>query len=90
MTQSITITDPDEIREGDKLVRSGLACQEVYTVEERDVIDYDDGTIGVEARRQGHSYSRFISYETIHTYNVERPVSNLTEDEIEAIREQHA
>ena len=87
----------DEIKVGDRLLSSGPASQQVYEVVERDVVgemnivggDGYERTAGVRVRQRGQSYTRDISYRTLvetNVYRVSRDWSELTDEQIEAVR----
>lgn len=105
MTQYATIEDPDEIVEGDKLVKDLATHNEVKEVMETDVIERmavpaEDGdgvdfelTAGVRVR--GGLGSDTISYQRLTekldrgSVELHRPASKLTDEQLAAVREAH-
>lgn len=88
MTQRITINDPDEMKVGDRFVSSMERC----TVIETDVIDEmntgdaeNKMTAGVKVRTQ-RGRERLISYELLTHRSVTRRAEDLTDEQLEAVR----
>lgn len=96
MRETLDLDDVDELKEGDRLVRSGLVTQEVMNVRETDVLDEmhvptDDGperkyTAGVEVR--DGNMVQLVSYRMIvhRGFKVSRSWEDLTDEQVEIVR----
>lgn len=105
MRETYSPEELDEIMVGDKLINSVGMTQDVYRVVETDVIGEmrvpsegdgvaEEQTVGVRVESQGVGPSeRLISYRVLAEeglYEVARKAEDLTEEQIESLRAEHA